>query len=560
MQRIARGARLDGKRYDKLFAPANGVDTVVKKKAELTDTINLFPEYVPRYAYQAKLLAKEKGDKNGDVHNSCYNIWHFLVNYIAYDPDTPGIEQIRSTNRLWSDKFGDCDCFVFTVSCYLHVLKIFHILRVTEYREKDGFQHIYVVVPHRGKEIIIDACLERFNIEVPYINKIDKVMDLHFLNGLNSETIARNGGSVDADEFFQMENLGNIKSFFQKPNIKKVIQKTATVVKKSVHVINRVNPAITTVRLGILTAMKTNMLNVAEKLRYAYLSEMDAVKRNLNAKRHARFIKVRDKLAKLFFAAGGKPDNLKTAILTGKGNENKDVALSGYGSLHGFTSAINPQTNVREVLGEEMFNDEMPQQGINGTGTLGIVAAAAVASASGIIAAIAAILKNIGDIKTGGESGNDSALDAMDDSAPTDTASVDTSGGDDAPPDTANTSPDESPSEPTPDATRNVAPDDGTQAPPQTPPAGNGGSTPPSTAKTTTEQIKDFYNQYKTPIWIVGGVIVTVSGVLIARHFMKKSSKKKAAKKSEKDLKGVPRKGKYAGSKVLRKLKMKPLK
>jgi hypothetical protein len=561
MQRKARGARLDGKRYDKLFSPANGIDTVVKKKAELKDTIDLFPEYVPRYAYQAKLLAEEKGDKKGDVHNSCYNIWHFLVNYIAYEPDTPGIEQIRSTNRLWSDKLGDCDCFAFTISCYLYQLKINHILRVTQYKEKDGFQHIYVVVPHRGKEIIIDACLESFNIEVPYINKIDKEMDLHFLNGLSSETIARNGGSVDADEFFQLADLGSIKSFVQKAkqDVKKVVQKTTTVVKKSVHVINRVNPAITTVRLGILAAMKTNFLKVAENLRYAYLSELDAVKQKLNSKRHTRYKKVREKLEKMFFAAGGKPDNLKTAILSGKGNEDKEVALSGYGSLRGFSDTINPQTHIREVLGEEMYADEMPQQGVNGTATLGVVAATAVASASGIIAAIAAILKNIGNIKTGGEPGADSALDEISDTAPTDEESVDTSSGD-APADATVTSGDEVPSEPIPAVTNSIAPDEGNQAPPQTTPADNGASSPPSTAKTTTDTIKEFYDKYKTPIFIAGGVIVTVVGVLVARHFIKKSATKKAVKKAKaKEVNGVPRKGKYAGSKVLRKLKMKPL-
>ncbi|CAN5729612.1 hypothetical protein BH11BAC7_BH11BAC7_21380 [soil metagenome] len=556
MERKARGVRQDGKRYDKLFNRATGVDYVVKKDAELTDTIDLFPEYVPRYAYQAERLVAEKADKNGDVHNSCYNIWHFLVNHIAYQPDTPGIEQVRSPDRLWSDRLGDCDCFAFTISCYLYLLKIKHILRITQYKEKDGFQHIYVVVPHRGKEIIIDACLESFNVEVPYINKIDKVMDLHFLNGIDSTMDARSGGSIDADELlasYQWEDLGSIKSFLQKAktNVKTVVQKTGTAVKKtgaavkkSIHVINRVNPATTVLRMGLLTAMKTNMFKVSENLRYAYLSDADAAKKGLNLARHARFKKVREKLEKIFFGAGGKPENLKEAILTGKGNENKEVALSGYGSLRGI-GEINSQTSLQEILGEQMFRDEMPPQGINGTGTLGVVAAAAVAAASGILATIAAILKNIGDIKNGGAPGPDAAIDAMDNSTGTDETPTASAG-------------DELPDEYIPDATRESTPDagegeDGGSAPPQTTPPGEA----KPTEKTFAEKAKEFYAAYKTPIWIVGGVVVTVGGVLIARHFMKKSGAKKEKSKA---VNGVPRKGKYAGSKVLRKLKMKPLK
>jgi hypothetical protein len=569
MERVARGVRQNGKQYDELFNKATGVDYVLKTNAELTDTIDLFPEYVPKYAFQAKRLVAEKADKNGDVHNTCYNIWHFLVNHIAYQPDTPGIEQIRSTDRLWSDRLGDCDCFAFTISCYLYLLKINHILRITQYKEKDGFQHIYVVVPHRGKEIIIDACLERFNIEVPYINKIDKVMDLHFLNGLDPELIARNGGSIDADEMLAngnfLNDLGSIKTFFNKTKdtVKKVVQKTGTAVKKSIHVVNRVNPATTAMRMGILTAMKQNLFGVAEKLRYAYLSEVDAIKKNLNAKRHNRFKKVREKIEKIFFAAGGKPENLKIAILTGKGNENKDVALSGYGMLRGMPNEINQHTTLKEVLGEEMFNDEMPPQGINGTGTLGIIAAASVAAASGILAAIAAILKNIGDIKQGGEPGPDQALDELDKTTDGGETGTDPSNPDTT--DATGTGTEEMPEEPNPNATRESEPtpdptgsgNEGGIAPPQAPPPGSG-STPPSTAGSS---LSELYEKYKTPIWIVGGVVVTVGSVLIARHFMKKSDTKKQARKaSAKTVDGVPRKGKYAGSKVLRKLKMKPLK
>lgn len=571
MQRKARGVKLDGILLDCLFDPAVGKSEVVKKGAELTDTLKLFPEYVPRYAHQAQRLAAKVHDMRGDIHNTCYDLWYILVNYIAYQPDTPGIEQVRSTNRLWADKLGDCDCFAFTASCVLYQLKIKHSLRITAYNEKDGFQHIYVVVPHRGKEIIIDACLERFNYEVPYINKTEVKMDLHFLNGIDPDSIARNGGSIDAQDLLSnglfTNEMGSIKSFIQNTGdkiktavqnvkqdvkqagatIKVAAQKAGTVVKKSLHVVNRVNPTTTALRLGVLAGMKTNMFGIAANLRYAYLSDQEAQKRGLNMKRFGRFKAVREKLEKIFFSAGGKPENLKESILTGKGNENREVGLNGYGTFLGNATVNSP---LNEILGEDMFYSEKAEQlnGLNGQG-LGIVATAAVVTAaSGILASIAAIIKNIGDIKKGGDPGPDQALEELDSQT---AASTESYGGDEQ-----SNGEDYSSDESAYSAMREgegFAQQEG-EAAPTTPT--DGGSTPTAS---WTDKVKEFYENYKTPIWIVGGVVVAAGVTWMVKKYMSKDSKSGSRAPA---LNGPPRsKGqkKYAGSKILQKLKMKPL-
>jgi hypothetical protein len=560
MQRKARGVRMDGSEFDCLFDPAIGNTEVVKKGAQLSDTLHLFPEYVPRYAQQAQRLAAKVKDLRGDLTKTCYDLWYILVNYIAYEPDQPGIEQIRSTNRLWSDKIGDCDCFAFTISCVLHNLKIKHKLRITQYKEKDGFQHIYVVVPNRGKEIIIDACLERFNIEVPYINKTEVEMDLHFLNGIDPESIARNGGSIDAQDLLSNglfnNEMGSIKSFFQNAgskiktavqNVKQkpFVQKAGTLVKKSLHVINRVNPATTALRLGVLAGMKTNMFGIAANLRYAYLSDAEAQKRGLNMKRFARFKRVREKLEKIFFGAGGKPENLKEAILTGKGNANREVALSGYGT---FLGNVTEQSSLKEILGEEMFYDEKAEQlnGLSGEG-LGVVTAAVVTAASGILASIAAIIKNIGDLKQGGEPGEDQALDELESQSAESPEGFEPA----EEPMTEELPTDESAPDATRQADKSVTEE---TAPTNTTP--DGGATPTAS---WTDKVKEFYEKNKTPIWIVGGTIVAAGAVWLVRKYMSTNESKG---KRAPALNGPPRrKGhkKYAGSKVLRKLKMKPL-
>lgn len=559
MERKARGVKLDGSIYDCLFNPPKGKTEVVKKGSTLDDTLNLFPEYVPRYAYQAERLAAKVSDLEGDIYKTCYNLWYFLVNYIAYTPDKPGVEQIRSTDRLWSDKIGDCDCYAFTISCVLYQLKIKHKLRITQYKIKDGFQHIYVVVPFRGKEIIIDACLERFNVEVPYINKTEVEMDLNFLNGLDPDSIARNGGSVDADDLLAngmfFDQVGSVKSFFQNvgnkikttasnvtQNVKEAAKKVAAAAQQPLHVVNRLNPATTALRLGVLTGMKTNLFGIAEKLRYAYLSDQEAARRGLNMKRHKRYKILREKLEKIFFSAGGKPENLKEAILTGNGNKNREVALSGYSHSLG---SVNDQMQLIAILGEELYYDEKADS-LNGlNGQLGVATAAVVSAASGVLATIGAILKTIGDIKQGGEPGADPAMEALENgtSEPQETFT--------------STVPDEGSFEEQAKAQMQTEQE---QRAVTTANAASGETPPAEEKKGWAERMKAFWEKNKTPILVVGGTAVAAGAVWLAMKYMGKSEPEKSGKRAA--LNGVPRKKgqkSKSGSKILRKLKMKPL-
>lgn len=440
MQRKARGIQKDGSGYDFMFEPASGITETIKKQAVLDDTIAMLPGKVRDYKYQAQRIAVALHDLDDSVEKTCKNIWKFLTQYIAYTPDQKGKEQVRSVRRLWSDKIGDCDCFSFFTSCVLSVLRIPHSFRIASYDKVSGsFGHVYVVVPNKGREIIIDAVLPEFNREHPYEKIKDIDMELEFLDGIDPEWIARDGGrSIDAEDLLSCQlpsmgdqGVGSLKTFVNKvkdkvqttaqnikttannagTKVKDTVKKTGKVISKGVHVINRVNPATVALRLGVLSAMKLNMFGVAGQLRYAYLSDAEAQKRGLNMKRFARYKQTRERLEKIFFGAGGKPENLKEAILTGKGNQDKGVALSGYALAGlGFTGS----SSVQEIVGDGIYYDEFPSKeaGLNG---LGVVAtAAAVASASGVIATIAGILKNIGSLFEKGEPGADPGFEQLD--------------------------------------------------------------------------------------------------------------------------------------------------
>jgi len=92
---------------------------------------------------------------------------------------------------------------------------------------------------------------------------------------------------------------------------------------------------------------------------------------------------------------GGKPENLKKAILTGKGNKNKEV--NGMGAAYDPLDGLDETSDASTILGTDMYHDEL--SGVEDDfGELGVVTATAIASATGVIGAIAALLKSVGNM------------------------------------------------------------------------------------------------------------------------------------------------------------------
>ena len=106
--------------------------------------------------------------------------------------------------------------------------------------------------------------------------------------------------------------------------------------------------------------------------------------------------RIREKMEKIFFGAGGKTKNLKKAILSGKGNRDRKVILNGLGEV---IHPVYDEDDLQTILGDEIYYDEMVDDSVNG---LGVVATAstgtAVAAASGIIGSIAALIKKLGSL------------------------------------------------------------------------------------------------------------------------------------------------------------------
>lgn len=407
----------EGKEYDHLIPKANGTTKLIKRDADVSNTVNFIPKVVWSTLNQTERLVPVVKGKT--LYETCHNIWNFVYEHISYEKDAHGKEQVRSPRRTWADRERgvDCDCYTTFISSILTNLGISHRLRITKYK-KDYFQHIYPIVPAgNGKYITIDCVVHAFDFEEPYSQKKDYNMDLEYLDGVNDDD-ALFAGNTD-DEFGDIDDLGKLK-IGGGQLIKKIgtaVKKVAPAIKKAAHVVNRVNPATGLLRVGLLASMKFNLLKVAGQLRWAYLSEEQAKQKGILIDKYRQLKNVLSKLEQIFYGAGGKPENLKRAILESRGN--KDKAVAGLGVIS-IDDMQNENTPLSILLGDAYHSEMQEIQGLGEPAT-----AASIAAASAAIATIAGLIKKIGDLFPKGDKNNEGGKE---EGSPTETVQVDDSG------------------------------------------------------------------------------------------------------------------------------------
>ena len=405
-----------GNEFNHLFPKAEGQNETIKPVAGLDDTIRLMKHVTATTLEDTKALTPLL--KASTQKQTLANIWQFCFDHLQYTKDEMGKEQVRRPSRVWQDrkKGVDCDCMSVFIGSILTNLGIPYSLRLTKYQSAE-FEHVYPIAHTDNGSIILDAVVHRFNREVPYSSKKDIKMELQYLNGFEDsdfdefkelDEIIENEYPIDAQGLIVDEDLEGLEGRAERLARKKARQekrkkkkhsrpplkdRIKTGLKKGLHAINKFNPATALLRAGVLASMKLNIMNVASKLRFAYWSDSEAARNNMNMSKFSQLKRIREKMEKIFFGAGGKPINLKKAILSGRGNRNQKVRLNGLGEV---IHNVSDEDDLRTILGDDLYYDEIDDGGINGLGEP--ATGTAIAAASGVIATIAALLKNLGQL------------------------------------------------------------------------------------------------------------------------------------------------------------------
>ena len=162
----------NGSGFNHLFPKPQGEEIEIKRDADVSATVAFIPQVVLETLSDTTKISKLlKGDT---LDETCSNIWHFVYNHIQYAKDKDGVEQIRRPARAWYDRTRgvDCDCYTVFISSILANLEIPHTYRITKYKNRSYFQHIYPIVPtSNGNYITIDCVVNEYNYEEPYTEK-----------------------------------------------------------------------------------------------------------------------------------------------------------------------------------------------------------------------------------------------------------------------------------------------------------------------------------------------------------------------------------------------------
>jgi len=379
-----------GAEFNHLFPKPIGDEVEIKHDADVSATVAFIPQVVFETLGDTNRIAKLL--KGSTINETCENIWHFVYQHIQYAKDKDGVEQIRRPARAWHDRTRgvDCDCYTVFISSILTNLHIPHTYRITKYKNRDYFQHIYPIVPTGGSGYLtIDCVLNEYNQEEPYTEKKDTPMKLHYLNGIDTTqnqslmTTEKNVDTLDLMGTDDFDGMGKIN-----------LSKLKEGAKKALHIVNRLNPATGLLRLGVLASMKLNLMKIAGRIRYAYLTDEQAKAKSLDIDKLNKLRSILTKLENVFYGGGGLKENLKKAILTGKGNADHEV--SGLG-MTADAEPYDENTPLNALL-SGIYDDEAVE-GLNG---LGFVTATAIAAASSALAIIAGLIKQIGGMKKDG--------------------------------------------------------------------------------------------------------------------------------------------------------------
>lgn len=385
-----------GIEFNHLFPKPIGEEVEIKRDADVSATVAFIPQVVFETLGDTSRISKLL--KGNSLDETCENIWHFVYQHLQYAKDKDGVEQIRRPARAWHDRTRgvDCDCYTVFISSILTNLQIPHIYRITKYKNRNYFQHIYPIVPTaKGKYITIDCVVNEYNYEEPFTEKKDTPMKLHYLNGIDTDQnhcIMATEENVDTLDLMGTEDFDDLGKIKLKGALKKITQGA----KKVLHVVNRVNPATGLLRLGILASMKLNLMKIAGRIRYAYLTDAQAQSKNLDLAKLQKLRSILTKLEGIFYGAGGKPENLKKAILTGKGNKDHEVSGLGMIADSTFYDVHTPLSLLLSGIYDEETMDGLGSLGEPVTGT-------AIAAASSAMAIIAGIIKQIGGLKKSGK-------------------------------------------------------------------------------------------------------------------------------------------------------------
>ncbi len=166
-----------------LIPPPSNRKVLKKKDGKTEDIVRVILETAPKGLADTREFAPYI--KKQTPYHTANAIWHFLKRNIAYQTDPVGVQYVQTPSYTWYRKKGDCKSYSIFISTLLKNLDIDHSLRFVSFRDGGEFTHVYVVVPYRGRLIVVDDVMPGFDQEKPFKRKKDYTMaEIYQMSGV----------------------------------------------------------------------------------------------------------------------------------------------------------------------------------------------------------------------------------------------------------------------------------------------------------------------------------------------------------------------------------------
>lgn len=134
------------------------------------DIVNLCMRAVRDSMPYAGIIAKHFR-KGNDVKKTCETVWNWIKLNIIYIKEDNNAQSGKTVKRILNDGFGDCKHYSILAAAIFKAMGFNTYFRVVD--QTGTFNHIYVIVKHKGETIIVDPCHSYFNAASGYYRKKD---------------------------------------------------------------------------------------------------------------------------------------------------------------------------------------------------------------------------------------------------------------------------------------------------------------------------------------------------------------------------------------------------
>lgn len=151
--------------------------TIVKHHAQVTDTVRVIKFVARNSIYNNSITVLLKKYPFKPTLTWFKQVASFVNDNLSFINDATGREQIKTPDRLFSDRGGDCDDYSTMWSALLTRLNVKHHIKIIKYDANEGWAHVFVIVPVKnGSVITLDSVyirerggMEKFNKQIAHV-------------------------------------------------------------------------------------------------------------------------------------------------------------------------------------------------------------------------------------------------------------------------------------------------------------------------------------------------------------------------------------------------------